>query len=391
MSWVVLLVSLVSGLLLDPCSTARADNKDEVQQAPQQPRQAPTAPAQTQGRGRTMGGHEFPFALFVPSSFVVSTFGVHAGGEWRRTPRFPTDTSTGSDTQKLIDLSTASATESFDGQIRLLPVLALTFDFYGKTRVGTNTPTLLGTGADFEVGGNAGLMVRLLRSKYVQLSLRASGGYYGGQQAGIARFYQSVRAIGEQTAARALAGRITSIEAERRRIDAALIQAARGLLTSISGFRTAGTLTAAAALGSLVGVQTMAGYMFEQSSYTSNQFELTSDGTTRLNETSKLSQFMVGLALDLSGASRGVPLDLVGEYVLLPISSKRKAEAGSTTQQSALEHRVALGLYYAGRTDLQLGLSAYGLLAQVPELGADARASGKPRDVGGLFSFRYIW
>jgi hypothetical protein len=169
------------------------------------------------------------------------------------------------------------------------------------------------------------------------------------------------------------------------------MQAARGLLTSTSGFRTSGTLTAAAALGAFVGVQAMASFMFERSSYTSNQFEITSDGSTQLRETSKLSQTMFGLAADLSGASRGVPLDLVGEYVLIPLSSRRKSDDGATTRQSALEHRLAVGLYYAGRADLQLGLSAYALLAQVPELGADARASGKPRDVGGLSSFRYIW
>jgi hypothetical protein len=338
-----------------------------------------------------MGGHEFPFAQFVPSSFVVSTFGVRAGFELRRTPEFPTDTTTGSASQKLIDLSTASATEGLDVQIRVLPVMALTFDGYGNARIGTNTPTLLGTGADFEAGGKAGVLLRLLRTEHLQLSLRAQGGYYGGQKAGIARFYQSVRAIGEQTAARALAGSVKSAEAERARLDRALTQAARGLLTSTSGFRASGTLTAAAALGAFVGVQAMAGFMFERSSYTSNQFEIMSDGTSQLRETSKLSQTMFGLAIDLSGASRGVPLDLVGEYVLLPLSSRRQAEEGPAIRQSALEHRLALGLYYAGRADLQLGLSAYGLLAQVPELGADGQTSGKPRDVGGLFSFRYIW
>jgi hypothetical protein len=338
-----------------------------------------------------LGGHEFPFAQFVPSSFVVSTFGVRAGFELRRTPAFPTDTTTGSASQKLIDLSTASATEGIDVQVRLMRLLALTFDFYGNARIGTNTPTLLGTGADFEAGGNAGVLLRLLRSEHLQLSLRAQGGYYGGQKAGIARFYQSVRAIGEQTAARALSGSVTSAATERARLDRALMQAARGLLTSSSGFRTSATLTAAAALGAFVGVQAMAGFLFERSSYTSNQFEITSDGSTQLRETSKLTESMFGLAVDLSGASRGVPLDLVGEYVLLPLSSRLKADQASTARQSALEHRLALGLYYAGRADLQLGLSAYGLLAQVPELGADGRASGKPHDVGGLFSFRYIW
>jgi len=65
--------------------------------------------------------------------------------------------------------------------------------------------------------------------------------------------------------------------------------------------------------------------------------------------------------------------------------------SGGSSQQSTMEQRVAAGLYYAGRTDLQLGVSAYTLLAQPPEVGAQGKISGKPTDLGGRFVFRYIW
>lgn len=339
--------------------------------------------------GRAMDGHVFPFPLFVPSSFVVSSFGVRAGFESRTVPAFPTDSSTGASASQRVDLATVIATEGFDATVRVHRTLAVTLDIYGKARVGTNTATLLGTGADFEVGGNGGLLLSILRTQKFQLSVRGQGGYYRGQQAGIARFYQDVRAIAQQTVVRVIAGD-ANYDSERAKIDASLSQAARGLLTSANGLRAAGMLTAALTLSRSVGLQAVAGFSFESSSYASKQFQVTSNGSTRLRETATLRQGIVGLALDVSGAPIAIPLDLLLEYAVIPLTLSRQAMLGPAVQ-ATVEQRVAAGLYYAGRSDLQLGFSGYALLEQVPELGAEARASGKPRDMGGLFSFRYIW
>jgi hypothetical protein len=50
-----------------------------------------------------------------------------------------------------------------------------------------------------------------------------------------------------------------------------------------------------------------------------------------------------------------------------------------------------LGVYYSGRSDLQLGVTGYVLFGQIPQLGANAKPSGKPLDLGTQFVFRYFW
>jgi hypothetical protein len=341
------------------------------------------------GEGRTMAGHRFPFPQFLASSFAVSSFAVHAGFESRRVPNYPVDPSTGALTAQQIDLQTLTATQGVDGSIRLFPALALLFDFYGQARLGTNTATLLGTGADYELGGDGGLLLRLFRSERLQVSLRGLGGYHGGQHAGVTQFYQSVRSIAESAVGRVLTG-TTTLAAEQSRIDAALAQAALGLTSSASGFRATALLTAAVALASYAGLQAMVGFTFDRTTLTTNQFQVGSETSLRLSETTDQKQVVVGVAADIGAASRGVPLDLVGEYEVLPLSSSSTGGVG-TSSQATVQHRLALGLYYSGRPDLQLGVSAYALFAQLRELGAESRVSGKAYDAGGLFVFRYIW
>jgi len=57
----------------------------------------------------------------------------------------------------------------------------------------------------------------------------------------------------------------------------------------------------------------------------------------------------------------------------------------------ATEHLIALGLFYSGRPDLQLGASVYTLLGQLPLMANDRSLSGNPVDTGVMFVFRYIW
>ncbi len=337
-----------------------------------------------------MDEHRFPFPQFLPSSFVVSSFAVHAGIELRRVPNYPVDVSTGSLVPKRIDLSTLSATQGLDAALRLHRLFALTFDLAGEARIGTNTQTLLGTGADYELGAGGGAILRLFRTHHFQLSLRARGGYHGGQHAGIAAFYQSVRGIAEQTVERVLRGSVGSLEAEQARLDFALTQAAKGLVTSTTGFGVSGMVTAAWAMSSWAGLQAMVGYAFDRTTYVADVFQLSTNMSERLQTTTDQNQIMAGVAFDVGAASRGVPLDVVAEYELLPVTNRRRSGVGQASQ-AAIEHRLALGLYYSGRTDLQLGLSAYTLLAGLRELGAAARYSGRAYHAGGLFVFRYIW
>jgi hypothetical protein len=384
----------------EPAATARAlDSQGSRALAPVDEDASRKAPAEAEehakdnwGEDRVMNGHRFPFPQFVPSSFAVSAFGVYAGVESKQVPQYPVDATTGADSAKLISLNTLTARQGIDFSVRLASMLALTGDAYARARVGTNVDTLLGTGADYELGANGGVLLRLLRTKRFQLSARGQAGYHSGQKAGITSFYKSVRSIAEQEVARALNGTIltSTATAELGRVDAAMREAARGLIASSSGVTASAWATAAIALTSFMGVQGMVGYTFDRTTLTSNDFQTASQTSVALSQTVDYQQALVGAALDIGGAGKGIPLDLVLEYLALPLWLNSSGSGGSS-QQSTMEQRVAAGLYYAGRTDLQLGVSAYTLLAQPPEVGAQGKISGKPTDLGGRFVFRYIW
>jgi hypothetical protein len=300
--------------------------------------------------------------------------------ELRRVPNYPVDVTTGSLTAGLIDLNTLSATQGIDGSIRIFPALALIFDLYGQARLGTDTASLLGTGADYRLGGNGGLLLRLFRSERFQVSVRGQGGYHGGQQAGVTQFYGAVRDLASNEVNRVLGGG-TTLAQEQARIDTAMAAAAQTLTSQVSGFGASVMATAALALSSWAGVQAMAGYAFDRTTRVANQFQAVTASTVELSTTRDTSTALVGVALDIGGAARGIPLDLVLEYEVLPLSASR----------GTVEQRLALGVYYSGRPDLQLGVSGYTLFAQLGELGAQDRVSGKAYDSGGLFVFRYIW
>lgn len=336
-----------------------------------------------------MAQHRFPFAPFLASSFIVSSFAVHAGIDVRRVPRFPLDATTGALVAQRIDLATVRITQGAAGSVRLHRLFALTFAVSGEARIGTNSSSLLGTGADYELGGDAGGLLRLYRGERFQISLRSEGGYHGGQQAGVARFYRSVRAIADRTVTRLL-GPGTDFATERQRIDQALTQAALGLTTASRGFRISNLLTAAWTLSSYAGLQAMLGFSFDRTTNVSNEFQLDSETSFKLSTTSDRRELMAGAAIDLGAASTGVPLDVVAEYELLPLLSRDHDGVGQSSRATVAQ-RLALGVYYSGRTDLQLGMSAYTLLAQLRELGANAQWSGKAYNFGGLFVFRYIW
>ncbi len=373
------------------CAIAAAARADEASAGHGLPAQQASAPEQPEwGDGRVIDGHVFPFPQFMPSSFVVSSFGVRAGLELRKVPNFAATPLSGDATSQSVDLSTAAASEAIDASVRVHRLLAIWFSGYGTARVGTNSKTILGTGGDFELGGDLGVLLRLVRTRNFQLSARAAGGYYGGKQAGIDRFYQSVRELADKVVRDSLTGS-ASFDEQSEMFRAALFRAASEIVTSTSGFRTSMMLTAAQAVGPYVGLQGAVGVSFDRGSDVTSDYDVDEDETVRLSAVDRLIETTVGLAIDVGGGDgRGWPLDLVLEYLLLPMRIERDAGVDSYLQK-VIAHRVAVDLFYSGRTDLQLGASFYTLLAQARQVGVDGELSGRPHQNGGAFIFRYIW
>ncbi len=342
------------------------------------------------GNDRVLDGHVFPFPQFVASSFVVSSFGVRAGVEARQVPHFAATPLSGDAASQSIDLSSAVASEASDASVRVHRLLAIWLSGYGRARVGTNTKTILGSGADFELGGDLGVLVRLFSSKRLQLSARGSFGYYGGTQAGIDRFYQSVRALADKTVQSSLTGS-TTVDQQTALFAGELLRASNEIITSLSGYRTAVMLTGAQALGPYVGLQEVIGVSYDRGSEVTSDYLVSQDRSVRLSAVDKLVETSLGFAVDVgSGDDRGIPIDLVFEYLMLPTRVERDASADSSLQK-VIAHRLAFDLFYAGRSDLQLGLSVYTVLAQAREVGVNGTLSGRPRQTGGAFTFRYIW
>jgi hypothetical protein len=162
-----------------------------VPQAPATPpghttRQAPTTPspaASEWGSARTLGGHTFPFAMFVPTSFTATYFGMRAGGYLRTVPDDPS--ARGNRT-----LEDFGVGEAIDLGIRFHERVALQAGAYGLARLGTNVDSLLGSGGQFEYGGHVGLLAKLLRvdATGTQLAVRTSFGVQGAQHVGMGSF-----------------------------------------------------------------------------------------------------------------------------------------------------------------------------------------------------------
>lgn len=368
-----------------PSSSSQAGDAGAAAPAPEGTARDPEA-----SESRVLGGHVFPVAAFVPTAFTVSSFGMRAGMENRTVPGFVTTWTQDQGPRRMrASLETISASEALEISLRLHRALALALDGYGRARVGANAPALLGTGAEFEYGGNFGALVRLVRAAPFQLALRLQGGYVGGQKAGFSRLFSDLLSLAQAAATRTLAGE-SELSQQLLRLEYAFSEVARSLLTRYQGGRAGGSLHAALALGRYVGVQAAFGAAWSRALYTATRFDAETEVSRAWRETMTTLHLSAAAAIDLDLTPAGVPLDLMLEYA--PERTRREIVLlGKTTRELALEQRIALGLYYAGRSDLQLGLVGYFLFGQIPELGANTARSGRPRDAGAQFVFRYIW
>lgn len=342
---------------------------------------------------RELGGHHFPLAVFVPPAQTFSYFGVRAGLEYNRVPGFSRDISFFTTGFSRATLETVNAAETVDVALRLHDYIALLGSAYGLARVGANEQTLLGTGADYTYGGDVGVLLKLFRIAGFQLAVRAEAGYFAGQQAGIIELFQDIGAI-VRTNINQLAqttdirdvdipGRLTAIEN-------AIRVATSAILTPFRGFEYGGSVNAAQSLGSAMGLQLSFGLYGKAETYDIPVFDATAATVTA--DPRDVTRFSprLAVAFDLDfQSSLGIPLDLMAEYTLTRWSVRTDLLEG-VEDRAWTEQLVALGGYYAGALNLQLGVIAYILLGQSVDPGANAQPSGEPLDVGAQFVFRYL-
>jgi hypothetical protein len=342
---------------------------------------------------RELGGHRFPLAVFVPTALSFTYFGVRAGLEYHRVPGFARDISFFSTGFSRTNLETLNAAETVDVALRLHEYIALLGTAYGLARVGANEQTLLGSGADYTYGGNVGALIKVFRIAGFQLAIRGEAGYFAGQRAGIIGLFQDIGEI-VQTNVNQLAQttdvRTIDIPARLSSIENAIRVATRAILTPFRGVEYGGSLNVAQSLGSAMGLQISFGLFGKAETADIPVFDaMTATITADPRDENKFfPKLAVAFDVDLE-SSLGIPLDLMAEYTLTQLSVTTELDVG-VQERSWTEHLVAVGGYFAGTADLQLGLIGYFLDGRNPDVGANAQPSGEPLDVGAQFVFRYL-
>lgn len=349
------------------------------------------APSREQSWGQThvLGQHVFTIGSFTPTALVLSYVGVRAGLEYHQVPGFAQLPSLTTSTATAVNLKTLNVNETFDFGIKLHDHVALFGDGFGKVRIGANTATLLGTGADYTYGGDLGVLVKLFRIRGFQLSVSGQVGYYAGQSAGISALFQDLNTIARETVEQVQNDPTFDVNRAINQLNSAFRTATADLLTPFSGVRYGFALSGALALGRFVGLQASIGYAADDASYRPTRYDATVGGPVTSEHSVSTTRPSFGLGVDVDVSPVGVPLAFMVEYRATPITiSDSQPTVGSV---SSVENVIALGLFYSGRTDLQLGLVAYSLFGQPQILGADATPSGKPVDLALQLVFRYFW
>ena len=350
----------------------------------------PAAPeGGTWGSTRALGEHNFQQSAFVPSALVDSHLGVRAGVEYHQVPGFAQLPSLVSSGPTAVDLQTINVAETLDFAIKLHDHFAIYGDGYGKARVGANIATLLGTGADYTYAGHLGLLVKLFRAGSFQLSARGQAGYYAGQSAGILALFQDLSLIAQDFLQKVARNPVLDVNAAIEQLNTAFRTATADLLTPFEGFTYGFSLNAAQALGRFLGLQASIGFYVDSATYRPTRYDRASGGPVTREHTIKTTRPSLGLALDFDVSPIGLPFAMLLEYRATPINVNSPEDA--EYDMASVEHLVALGLFYSGRRDLQLGFTGFTLFGQTPALGANATPSGKPLDLALQLVFRYFW
>jgi hypothetical protein len=308
---------------------------------------------------RSLRDHEFIFPQFVDSALVATYVGLRLRLGESKIPNLPT--AFGSR-----DLHAVTNWQVLDAGFKLTDWLGISVSVGGHSVLSTNIPSLVYQGASFWYGGNAGGILRLLRSDHTgtQLSLRGSGGYTDG----VVNSFASVFATAD------------SPVALRTLVTAGLAQAIK---TPIHTYNAEGSFALAQSFGPLLGLQAILGLGWSKASVepldlsTGNRPTLSSSGLS----------YRAGVAASVDFMSLHVPVAVVGEYLLLRTSSPADLIASASRNTTST---LFAGVYYSGRPNLQLGIGG-GATLGLGEATLKNGSSDSAYIVLGQLDLRYVW
>lgn len=335
--------------------------------AEETPARDPPACECGEGSSRQLGGHTFLFPILQQSAFVASYVGIREGVAVYDVPELPIGR-LGSR-----DVSLTGYQQTLDLGLRLTRWLGLWGQARGTLSTGLTVGSFVSDGANFRAAGDGGLVLRLLHieASGTQLSLRAGAGYAEGRELSLLPLLTSIIDTPGATLESILSGDLGKL-----------------LVTPFSERSVSAGLHHAQALGgSFVSLQASASA--RRIWRTQRPFDTVVGD--RVDQGTTATLFDVAAALTFDFKPLGVPVALMGEYLFI----------GGQQTEVALErtdlrtHSAALGLYYSGRPNLQLGLGGVTVLGAAPRIGRDADGrpakSGEPRLAYAQLILRYVW
>lgn len=305
---------------------------------------------------RSVGKHSFIFPALVDSAFVATYVGLRLHVASFDMKNLPTDFGK-------LDLSAIHVAEGLDVGFRIVDILGIWATFGARTFVATNAKSLVYEGATFDYGGNAGAILRLLRSEATgtQLSLRGSFGLSKGQLS-------------------SLAGLFPTTETDVAIADTLNSQLLR---TPIHETNFGGSLAVAQSLSPMFGLQAAVGLGW--ASTTIEPYDV--DAGRRIERHRRGLTYNAGIAASCDFMALHFPLALMVEYRL---SRQTSSPGALMTDDLSNVSGLFGGVYYSGRPNLQLGVGGglnLGLAPGVTRFGK----SDAPSLALGQFILRYVW
>jgi hypothetical protein len=320
----------------------------------------PPEPTTSEGDfgNRTLKGNTFLYPAYFSTAFITTDFLNSSELHLVQVP--DVNIPFGS-----FKLHLVGAVEKFELGIKLSDLVGLRFSGGARAIIGTNKPGFIYNGASYDVGAGLRVPIRLFRSESsgTQLTLQPYGAFSSGQVTTLFALLQNNPVI---TAATILGGNLGNL-----------------LTTPLKTIDFGIALPFAQTLSKNLSLQAIAGVgrnvvILDQFNARSGNRDSNSFGNW---------EFTFGAALAADGSPNGFPLAAMFEWV-----TDRQTASTSLVATPAVGTvtTLALGAYYTGRPNLQLGLTGALELGLAP-VQIDNGESGSPTAEDIRFVLRYIW
>ena len=262
--------------------------------------------------------------------------------------------------------------QTLDLSLRFTPWLALYLAGDGQAIIGSNGITLLRRGAAYDVSGDGGLAFRVLRNEAsgTQLTLRGFFGLSKGRNITVLPLLQSVVNQPGRTLTQIAAGDLGDL----------LIVPSKEHSFGLGAYL-------AQTFGPAFSLQ--ASVTARRTVRTERPFDVLLG--TEVDDDLFTFRLQNAVAATYDFAAHSVPIALMGEY-RFDVGNRHGA---ALLSDSIASSTVALGIYYSGRPNLQLGASAVRALNGDPLQGTDPQGqpaeSESPKLSYGELILRYVW